>query len=186
MEENLPRTAGRRSAGLKWACLNDSTIQQHRTAQADHTTVLGKSTLRNGTKDSDSLSLQNVRKSIFSPAIAEDQWEALDSRIILQLDKHIGNGRLEHKRSTFVDIVYQTCLNTFGVEQHQARSKPQKSKRQREMETLLKQKKILKKQIKTAPQEGKRGLHKLWRGFKERYLALSNAETASYSQSQKK
>ena len=54
------------------------------------------------------------------------------------------------------------------------------------METLSTQKKNLKKQIKTATQEEKRGLHKLWRGLKARHSALSRAETARKRRSHKK
>ena len=46
------------------------------------------------------------------------------------------------------------------------------------MEIIRKQKKNLKKQIKTATGEGKRALHELWRGLKARHLALSRAEAA--------
>ncbi|KAK3798623.1 hypothetical protein RRG08_005034 [Elysia crispata] len=114
----------------KMGCLNASTNQQQRTAQA---------------------------------ASAKEQWEALDSKIILQLDKLIGKSTLEHKLTTFGDIIYQTCINTFGAKQHQAKREPKKSRRQREMETLRKQKKNLRKQMKSATEEEKNGLQELWR-----------------------
>ena len=47
-------------------------------------------------------------------------------------------------------------------------------------------KKNLKKQIKTATEEEKRGLHELWRGLKARHSALSRAETARKRRSHKK
>ena len=46
--------------------------------------------------------------------------------------------------------------------------------------------KNLKKQIKTATEEEKRGLHELWRGLKARHSALSRAETARKRRSHKK
>ena len=45
------------------------------------------------------------------------------------------------------------------------------------METLRKKKKGLKKQIKTATEKEKRGLHELWWGLKARHSALNRAET---------
>ena len=95
------------------------------------------------------------QKINFPPASAKEQWEALDSKIVLQLDKLIGKSTLEHKLTTFGDIIYQICLNTFGAKQHQAKREPKKSRRQREMETLRKQKKKLRKQMKAATEEEK-------------------------------
>ena len=121
------------------------------------------------------------QKINFPPASAKEQWEALDSKIVLQLDKLIGKSTLEHKLTTFGDIIYQTCLK-----QHQAKREPKKSRRQREMETLRKQKKNLREQMKSATEEEKNGLQELWRGLKARHSALSKAESARKRRSQKK
>ena len=85
---------------------------------------------------------------------------------------------MEHKLTTFGDIIYQTCLNTFGAKQHQARKEPKKSRRQCEMETLQKQKKNLRKQMKSVTEEEKNRLQELWRGLKARHSALSRVESA--------
>ncbi|KAK3720950.1 hypothetical protein RRG08_047516 [Elysia crispata] len=98
------------------------------------------------------------QKINFPPACAKEQWEALDSKLILQLDKLIGKSTLEYKLTTSV------TLSTFGAKQHQAKREPKKSRRQREMETLRKQKKNLRKQMKSATEEEKNGLQELWRG----------------------
>ena len=172
----------------KMGCLNASTNQQQRTAQAGktsenqsqvHTAVLRKSTLRSLTKNSDSSSTLNARS-------AKEQWVGLDSKIILQLDKLIGKSTFRHKLTTFGDIIYQTCLNTFGAKQHQAKREPKKSRRQHEMETLRKQKKKLRKQMKSATEEEKNGLQELWRSLKARHSALSRSESARKKRSQKK
>ena len=118
------------------------------------------------------------QKINFPLASAKEQWEALDSKIILQRDKLIGKSTLEHKLTTFGDIIYQTCINTFGAKQHQAKREPKKSRRQREMETLRKQKKNLMKQMKSATEEEKNGLQELWRGSKARHSPLSRVESA--------
>ena len=126
------------------------------------------------------------QKINFPPASAKEQWEALDSKIVLQLDKLIGKSSLEHKLTTFGDIIYQTCLNTFGAKQHQATREPKKCRRQRDMETLRKQKKNLRKQIKSATEEEKNGWQELWRGLKARHSALNRAESTRNRRSQKK
>ena len=48
----------------------------------------------------------------FPPARTEDRWEATDSKVLIQLDKH------SQLLSTFHNIVYQTCLNTFGAKEY--------------------------------------------------------------------
>ncbi|GFO47393.1 reverse transcriptase [Plakobranchus ocellatus] len=51
------------------------------------------------------------------------QWEDLDSKIVLKIDSLLGKSTLERKLATFSDIVYQTCLDTFGAKQHQTTEK---------------------------------------------------------------
>ena len=179
----------------KMGCLNASTNQQQRTAQAGRTSE-NQSHVENhsaediyaGESDEEFRQLINAKrqKINFPPASAKEQWEALDSKIVLQLDKLIGKSTLEHKLTTFGDIIYQTCLNTFGAKQHQAKREPKKRRRQREMETLQKQKKNLRKQMKSATEEEKNGLQELWRGLKARHSALSREELARKRRSQKK
>ncbi|RUS69816.1 hypothetical protein EGW08_022421 [Elysia chlorotica] len=120
------------------------------------------------------------------PALAGKKRKALEGKIVLQLDTLIGKSTLEHKLTTFGDIIYQTCLNTFGAKQQGARGDPKKSRRQCEMETLRTQKKNLRKQMKVASAEEKHGLQELWRGLKTRHSALSRAESARKKQSQMK
>ncbi|KAK3779040.1 hypothetical protein RRG08_016588 [Elysia crispata] len=43
----------------------------------------------------------SCQKISFPPTSAKEQWEALDSKIVLQLDKLIGKSTLEHKLTTF-------------------------------------------------------------------------------------
>ncbi|GFO39785.1 reverse transcriptase, partial [Plakobranchus ocellatus] len=51
----------------------------------------------------------------FPPASSGKQWEDLDSKIVFKIDSLLGKSTLEHKLATFGDIVYQTCLDTFGT-----------------------------------------------------------------------
>ncbi|GFO12062.1 reverse transcriptase [Plakobranchus ocellatus] len=113
------------------------------------------------------------QKINFSPASSGKQWE-------------LGKSNLEHKLTTFGDIVYQTCPVTFGAKQHQTKCPPQRSKRQLEMDTLRKQKRKLKKQIRAASSEETNGLLVIWRQLKARHSALSRAEFARKKRSQKR
>ncbi|GFO39305.1 reverse transcriptase [Plakobranchus ocellatus] len=129
---------------------------------------------------------QHVSTINFPPASSGKQWEDLDSKIVLKIDSLLGKSTLEHKLATFGDIVYQTCLDTFGAKQHQTKCPPQRSRRQLEMDTLRKQKRKLKKQIKAARSEETNGLLAIWRQLKRRHSALSRAESARKKRSQKR
>ncbi|GFN92758.1 reverse transcriptase [Plakobranchus ocellatus] len=122
----------------------------------------------------------------FPPTSSGKQWEDLDSKIVLKIDSLLGKSTLEHKLATFGDIVYQICLDTFGAKQHQTKCPPQRSRRQLEMDTLRKQKKKLKKQIRAASSEETNGLLVIWRQLKARHLALRRAESARKKRSQKR
>ena len=141
----------------KMGSLNASTNQQQRSAEAGKTSENQSHSaeeIHAEVSDEELRQLINIKRQInFPPASAKEQWEALNSKIVLQLDKLIGKNTLEHKLTTFVDIIYQICLNTFGAKQHQAKRGPKKSRRQREMETLRKHKKKLRKQMKIATEE---------------------------------
>ncbi|GFS06189.1 reverse transcriptase [Elysia marginata] len=119
-------------------------------------------------------------------ATAVEQWEDLDSKIVLKLDSLIGDSTLEHKLATFGDIVYQTSLETFGAKQLQSKGPPKRSRRQCEMDKLRKQKRSLKKQMKAANSEEKKGLQEIWQHLEARHSALSRAESARKKRSQKR
>ncbi|GFO24220.1 reverse transcriptase [Plakobranchus ocellatus] len=122
----------------------------------------------------------------FPPASSGKQWEDLDSKIVLKIDPLLGKSTLEHKLTTFGDIVYQTCLDTFGAKQHQTKCPPQRNRRQLEMDTLRKQKRKLKKQIRAASSEETNGFLVIWRQLKARHSALSRAESVRKKRSQKR
>ena len=83
----------------KMSCLNASTNQQQRTVQACKTSE-NQSQVQNysaeeihaeksGEKFRHVINAKRQRNN-FPPASAKEQWEALDSKIVLQLDKLIG------------------------------------------------------------------------------------------------
>ncbi|GFO38853.1 reverse transcriptase [Plakobranchus ocellatus] len=46
------------------------------------------------------------KRQNFPPASSREQWEDLDSKIVLKIDSLLGKSTLEHKLATFGDIVY--------------------------------------------------------------------------------
>ena len=72
------------------------------------------------------------------------------------MDKLIGKSTLDHKFTTFGDIIYQTCVNNFGAKQHQAKREPKKGRKQCEIQNLQKQKKNLNKKMKLRTEKEKK------------------------------
>ena len=114
----------------KMDCLKASRNQQQRTTQTGKTPenqsqVQNHSAEEINVEDSDEkfgqLINAKLQKINFSPPSAKEQSEALDSKIVLQLDKFIGKSTSKHKLTTFGNIIYQTCRNTLGAKQHHVR-----------------------------------------------------------------
>ena len=120
------------------------------------------------------------------PASAKMDWEKLDEKIVHQLDTLIGKSTLEHKLATFGDIVYGTCRDIYGVKQPRPKPPPQKSRRQREMDNIRKEKRNLKKQMKAASEFEKQGLQEIFDVLKAKHSALSKAESARKKRSKNK
>ncbi|GFN80460.1 reverse transcriptase [Plakobranchus ocellatus] len=178
----------------KMGCLNMSS-QQQRTAIADKTLENQSQVQNHSAKEIQAENRDDVprhpssderHKINFPPASSGKQWEDLDSKIVLKIESLLGKSTLEHKLATFGDIVYQTCLDTFGAKQTQTKCPPQRSRRQLEMDTLREQKRKLKKQIRAASSEETNGLLVIWRQLKARHSALSRAESARKKRSQKR
>ncbi|GFO42667.1 reverse transcriptase [Plakobranchus ocellatus] len=175
-------------------CLSISS-QQQRTAIADKKLENQSQVQNHSAKEIQAESRDDIlrhpsngkrQKINFPPASSGKQWEDLDSKIVLKIDSLLGKSTLEHKIASFGDIVYQTCLDTFGMKQHQTKCPPQRSRRQLEMDTLRKQKRKLKKQIKASSSEETNGLLVIWRQLKARHSALSRARSARKKRSQKR
>ncbi|GFR81280.1 reverse transcriptase, partial [Elysia marginata] len=135
---------GMKTHRTKMGCLNKS-FQQQRTALADKTSENQSRAQNHSAKeiqaedqDEELRQLINAKrqKINFPAATAVEQWEDLDSKIVLKLDSLIGDSTLEHKLATFGDIVYQTSLETFGAKQYQSKGPPKRSRRQCEMDKL--------------------------------------------------
>ncbi|GFR87272.1 reverse transcriptase [Elysia marginata] len=152
LEMDYPCICGRRFASergmkihrTKMGCLNKS-FQQQRTALADKTSENQSRAQNHSAKeiqaedqDEELRQLINAKrqKINFPAATAVEQWEDLDSKIVLKLDSLIRDSTLEHKLATFGDIVYQTSLETFGAKQYQSKGPPKRSRRQCEMDKL--------------------------------------------------
>ncbi|GFO30698.1 reverse transcriptase [Plakobranchus ocellatus] len=175
-------------------CLRMSSKQQ-RTAIADKTLENQSQVQNNSAKEIQAENRDDVlrhpssdkRQQInFPPKSSGNQWEDLDSNIVLKIDSLLGKSTLEHKLAIFGDIIYQTCLEIFGAKQHQTKCPAQRSRRQLEMDNLRKQKRKLKKQIRAASSEETNGLLVIWHQVKARHSALSRAESVRKKRSQKR
>ncbi|GFO40952.1 reverse transcriptase [Plakobranchus ocellatus] len=133
-----------------------------------------------------SMSSQQQRTAIADKTKFRKAIGRSDSKTVLKIDSLLGKSTLERKLATFGDIVYQTCLGTFGAKQHQTKCPPQRSRRQLEIDTLRKQKRKLKKQIRAASSEETNGLLVIWRQLTAVHSALSRAEPARKKRSQKR
>ncbi|GFN81900.1 reverse transcriptase [Plakobranchus ocellatus] len=96
--------------------------QQQRTAIADKTLENQCQVQNHSAKEIQAENRDDVprhsdkrHKINFPPASSGKQWEDLDSKIVLKIDSLLGKSTLERKLATFGDIVYQTCLDTFGA-----------------------------------------------------------------------
>ncbi|GFS07705.1 reverse transcriptase [Elysia marginata] len=115
---DYPCICGRRFASergmkihrTKMGCLNKS-FQQQRTALADKTSENQSRAQNHSAKeiqaedqDEELRQLINAKrqKTNFPAATAVEQWEDLDSKIVLKLDSLIGDSTLEHKLATSV------------------------------------------------------------------------------------
>ena len=81
------------------------------------------------------------------------------------MDKLIGKSTLDHKFTTFGDIIYHTCVNNFGAKKHQAKREPKKGRKQCEIQTLQKQKKNLNKKMKLGTEKEKKWAAGIWARF---------------------
>ncbi|GFN77585.1 reverse transcriptase [Plakobranchus ocellatus] len=107
----------------KMGCLSMSSEQQ-RTAIADKMLENQSQVQNHSAKEIQAENRDDVlrhpssdkrHKINFPPASSGKQWKDLDSEIVLKIDSLLGKSALEHKFATFGDIVYQTCLDTFGA-----------------------------------------------------------------------
>ena len=176
-------------------CMSSSMNHEQRTASADKTSEDQGQVENHSAEDiqaygtdEELVNLVDAKRQRikFPPATEKHMWESLESRIIHKLDKLIGKSTLSHKLDTFGDIIYQTSLEMFGPKPEKTKEPPKKNRRQREMETLRKRKKNLKRQMKTATEEQKDGLKSIWRDLQARHTALSRAESARKKRSLKK
>ena len=105
----------------------------------------------------------------FPPASKKEQWEALDSKIVLQLDKLIGRALWSTNLPLSVTFSTRYVLTPSGLNI----SKLQENLRKVEGNVRWKPCESRRKQMKSATEEEKSGLQELWRGLNARHSALS-------------
>ena len=98
-------------------------------------------------------------------------WDGLDDDLKRDLKKIL---KRDDSMKSFTDCIYGKCLERYGLVAEKL--KPQKSRRQRELEWLKGEKKALRRRWKSAKGEEKVGLSVLWEELKERVRNLRRAE----------
>ena len=100
-------------------------------------------------------------------------WDGLDDDLKRDLKKIL---KRDDSMKSFTDCIYGKCLERYGLVAEKRSVKPQKSRRQRELELLKGEKKALRRRWKSAKEEEKVGLSVLWEELKERVRNLRRAE----------
>ena len=112
----------------------------------------------------------------FPPASSKDAWSKLDADLVRALQKELGKSKFDRRLELCGDIIYKICKEQFGTKRDNEKRPIHKNRRQRQMEDIRNKKRHLRKLLKTAPNEEKEGLRKLWEELKVRHSALSKAE----------
>ena len=166
----------------KKGCASRPVPETQRTAQAGETSeIQSQDTIHSaeeiradGPQDG---STQPKRPRIKFPAANEkDTWKELDKTLVGALKARLAKSTFQHRLSKFGDVLYEICSQEFGVREAKPKPLVKKNRRQVKMEELRRQKKGIKRQMRTASEAEKRGLLEVWKQLKAQHSALSKAE----------
>lgn len=109
----------------------------------------------------------------------KNEWHAVDTDLTCLLEAQ--KGSVEQKLDKMGDVMYNYGAERFGTKltNHRERKEPSaqpKSRRQQEMERLVKERRQLRKQWKKAAEAEKKGLEALQEDLKQRLAKLRRAE----------
>ncbi|XP_078617582.1 uncharacterized protein LOC144885536 [Branchiostoma floridae x Branchiostoma japonicum] len=104
-------------------------------------------------------------------------WEDLDSDLHHILDQGL-KGDVERKLNQFGSLVYDFCSERFGVLESSGRKQAEvvKGRREREIASLVKKRRQLRKRWRKASREERPGLEALWQDIRVKLKALRRAE----------
>lgn len=109
------------------------------------------------------------------PAKDSEVWRKLDSDLAHILKNSL-KGKVENKVNIFSDIIYDECLSRFGQTGKKEHMPKAKSRREKEILQLVKERRALRKVWKKAEEQEKQGLKALWNQVKSCLTSLRRAE----------
>ena len=122
--------------------------------------------------------IKGHRASVKWPkAVEKKEWESINNDLIKILEQQVGTA--EKKLEKMGDIIYHYGEERFGVNERRsgkAPSAPAKSRRQQEIESLVRERRQLRKQWKKASDTEREGLMLLQADIKCRLATLRRAE----------
>ncbi|MGH0166692.1 UNVERIFIED_CONTAM: hypothetical protein FKN15_053682 [Acipenser sinensis] len=109
-------------------------------------------------------------------ACEKTAWDTVNTDLCVALERL--SGTVEKKLDKFGDIIYAYGSERFGVEKRKEKVQtiPGKSRRQQEIERLVRERRQLRKQWRRAEQSQKEGLNLLQRVIKDKLATLRRAE----------
>ncbi|MGH0168978.1 UNVERIFIED_CONTAM: hypothetical protein FKN15_059057 [Acipenser sinensis] len=109
-------------------------------------------------------------------ACEKTAWDTVNTDLCFALERL--SGTVEKKLDKFGDIIYAYGSERFGVEKRKGKVQtiPGKSRRQQEIERLVRERRQLRKQWRRAEQSQKEGLNLLQRVIKDKLATLRRAE----------
>ncbi|MGH0171483.1 UNVERIFIED_CONTAM: hypothetical protein FKN15_061404 [Acipenser sinensis] len=109
-------------------------------------------------------------------ACEKTAWNTVNTDLCFALERL--SGTVEKKLDKFGDIIYAYGSERFGVEKRKEKVQtiPGKSRRQQEIERLVRERRQLRKQWRRAEQSQKEGLNLLQRVIKDKLATLRRAE----------
>ncbi|MGH0133044.1 UNVERIFIED_CONTAM: hypothetical protein FKN15_036206 [Acipenser sinensis] len=109
-------------------------------------------------------------------ACEKTAWDTVNTDLCFALERL--SGTVEKKLDKFGDIIYAYGSERFGVEKRKEKVQtiPGKSRRQQEIERLVRERRQLRKQWRRAEQSQKEGLNLLQRVIKDKLATLRRAE----------
>lgn len=177
---------GMRIHRTKRGCRSSSSVDQQRTVTTDETSedlsqeaIHSAENIHVGLTDDELFHLTDGKRDPinFPPASAKSDWEHLDQSLSNYIDHHLKGVKLEQKLDIFGEIVYQFCSKEFGAKETTSKNVvPHKSRRQKQIEEIRKQKNISRRRFKNAVESEKEGLRQVWQHLKTQHNALSRAE----------
>lgn len=103
-------------------------------------------------------------------------WKKLDNDLAITLRNSL-RGSLESKTALHSEIIYNECTGRFGLGGKRKEATPSaKSRREKEILQLVKDRRALRKAWKKAKEYQKEGLKALWNDIRERLASLRRAE----------